>query len=86
MSLGAKKGFWVEGKNGNKIFLPAGGHKYNDNLSSGGACYWTSTLYKQYSNGAFVISVYEDYNYNWEAYKANFKFLVRPVLDNNNSK
>ena len=81
-----KKGFWVEGKNGNKIFLPAGGHKYNDNLSSGGACYWTSTLYKQYSNGAFVISVYEDYNYNWEAYKANFKFLVRPVLDNNNSK
>lgn len=81
-----KKGFWIEGKNGNKIFLPAGGHKYNDNLSSGGACYWTSTLYKQYSNGAFVLSVYEDYNYKWEAYKANFKFLVRPVLDNNYSK
>ena len=81
-----KKGFWIEGKNGNKIFLPAGGHKYNDNLSLGGACYWTSTLYKQYSNGAFVLSVYEDYNYKWEAYKANFKFLVRPVLDNNYSK
>lgn len=81
-----KKGFWIEGKNGNKIFLPAGGHKYNDNLSSGGACYWTSTLYKQYSNGAFVLSVYEDYNYKWEAYKANFKYLVRPVLDNNYSK
>jgi len=81
-----KKGFWIEGKNGNKIFLPASGHKYDDNLSSGGACYWTSTLYKQYSNGAFVLSVYEDYNYKWEAYKANFKFLVRPVLDNNYSK
>ena len=78
-----ENGFWAEGKNGNKIFLPAGGHKYNDNLSLGGAHYWTSTLYKQYSNGAFSVSIDEGYNYDWEAYKANFKFLVRPVLDNN---
>ena len=40
-------------------------------------------LYKQYSNGAFSVSIDEGYNYDWEAYKANFKFLVRPVLDNN---
>ena len=78
-----ENGFWVQGKNGNNIFLPAGGHKYNDNVSTGGASYWTSTLYEQYSNGAFSVSIYEDYSYDWEAYKASFKFLVRPVLDNN---
>ena len=78
---GQEKGFWVE-RNNNKIFLPAGGYKYENNFSNSySASYWTSTLNKAYSNGAFVLSIYNNYSYDWEAYCASFMFPIRPVID-----
>ena len=47
----------VTGPNGNSIFLPAAGVRYNSSLYSAGSYgyYWSSSLYASYSNSAYGL-------------------------------
>ncbi len=56
------KGYLVEGKNGNVIFLPAAGHRYYASLSGAGSygIYWSRTLCSDYPSFAWFL----DFNSN----------------------
>lgn len=58
------KGYRVTGKNGNSIFLPKAGYKYEGSLTSLGAYgyYWSSTVYPYYH------SSYGHHTYPYQAY------------------
>ena len=56
-------GYWVTGKNGNSIFLPAAGCRYYDILDDAGnyGRYWSSSLYASSPNGAWDASFNSDH-------------------------
>ena len=76
-----KKGYEAKGPNGNTIFLPAAGYKYDSNTSYDGAIgyYWSSSLYtdfpdyarRLYFNSSDIIQGY------WSGRR--FGQSVRPV-------
>jgi len=63
-------GYWVTGKNGNTIFLPAAGYRRYGSLGGAGDCglYWSSSLDTDYPGGAwyadFGSNIVYDYSYN----------------------
>ncbi len=72
-------GYWVTGKNGNTIFLPAAGCRRYDYLRDAGdfGYYWSSSLYTDYPDGAWVANFYSD---GLDRYLARYYGLsVRPV-------
>lgn len=70
-------GYRITGANGNSIFLPAAGNKYNETLSNCGkrGDYWTSTLGDDYSNnGANYIFWNEGHKLS-----SNFRYYGRTI-------
>jgi hypothetical protein len=54
---GGVSGFLVTGSNGNSIFLPVAGSRYDGSLTDDGyGRYWTSTLYDNYTYGAWITN------------------------------
>ncbi|MBR2369333.1 MAG: InlB B-repeat-containing protein [Paludibacteraceae bacterium] len=76
------KGYKVTSKiNGNSIFLPAAGYRYNSDLSDAGSggYYWGSSLYTYYSYYACFLSFGSDNVYGYSRSR-NDGLSVRPVL------
>ena len=74
-------GYKVTSKsNGNSIFLPAAGHRYNSSLSGAGSHgdYWSSSLYTDYPHSAWHVYFYPGY-VNREGTLRSSGFSVRPV-------
>jgi hypothetical protein len=69
-------------KNGNSIFLPASGNRYESNLDYHGSYgyYWSSTLHSNYTNSACCISFRSD---NFGIYRGYRRYgrPVRPVAE-----
>jgi hypothetical protein len=67
-------------KNGNSIFLPAAGCRYDSSLSSAGSSgyYWSSSLSTDYPRTAYDLSFNSDYVV-WNGYDRYIGFTVRPV-------
>jgi hypothetical protein len=73
------------GPNGNSIFLPAAGLRWDDYLYNGGSHggYWSGTLYPDYCSYAYDLyfdSGYADW-YN-DLDDRDYGFSVRPVAEN----
>ena len=74
-------GYKVTGKNGNNLFLPAAGGRYDsylDGVGSGGV-YWSSSLYESYPNGAYPLA-FDSSFYNWGFSDRYYGRLVRAVV------
>ena len=67
--------------NGNSIFLPAAGYRYDTHLYYAGndGRYWSSSLFAGYQNNAWSISFNPKTGRDY--YGRNFGFPVRPVQD-----
>ena len=67
--------------NGNSIFLPAAGFRDGSSLNVAGSYgyYWSSSLYSDYSNGAYYMCFYSG-GHNWSYFYRLYGFPVRPVL------
>ena len=66
---GGKNGYKVTSKtNGNSIFLPAAGYRYNSALGSAGSggYYWSSSLYTDYPSYAYGVYFCSD-RYDWSS-------------------
>ena len=65
-------------KNGNSIFLPASGYRYDSSVYNVGSLgfYWSSSLH-EYTYHAFGLSFYLDYVY-WNYFR-DYGLSVRPV-------
>ena len=74
------EGYCIIGKNGNSIFLPAAGYKYEDNLESEGweGYYWASSLYISYPNSAYALYFDSDY-VSWYNNHRCYGQSIRPV-------
>ncbi len=74
-------GYWVTGKNGNSIFLPAAGLRNCDLLYLAGdyGDYWSSSLGTDYPNGAWSADFYSDDVYR-DYSNRFYGRSVRPVL------
>ena len=68
--------------NGNSIFLPAAGYRYNTGLGLAGSdgYYWSSSLSTDYPYRACYVDFYSDY-YGWGYYYRYDGFSVRPVTE-----
>lgn len=73
------------GKNGNFIFLPASGYRYNDDccndncytaLNGLSGRYWSGTFFE--NNVAFNM-VFSNFRLDWDTDNCNNKYSVRPV-------
>ena len=67
--------------NGNSIFLPAAGCRYDTSLSSAGSYggYWSRTFYSGYSNCAWDMSFYDSYSVDLGGSGREGGQSVRPV-------
>ncbi len=75
------EGWEVTGPNGNSIFLPAAGVRYDSNLYYAGSCgvYRSSSLYE--SNPDYAYGFYFDSGYyNWGGYYRYWGLSVRAVV------
>ncbi len=75
-------GYKVIGHNGNSIFLPAAGYRYETSLNSTGAAgfYWSSTPNESYTSSAYYLYFYSSNHYtNW--YYRYYGYSVRPVSE-----
>ena len=63
------RGYTVTGPNGNSIFLPAAGCRYDSDLYNAGSdgYYWSSSLSSYYSGSAYGLYFYSD-GVNWNDY------------------
>ena len=80
---GGKKGYKVTSKvNGNSIFLPAAGDRYDTSLRGEGlyGYYWSSSLYADYPGYAWYVYFSSDYVYRYY-YSRYFGYSVRPVTE-----
>ena len=79
-SLNGIYGYRVTGPNGNSIFLPAAGSRYDTELYNRGArgYYWSSSLTDYYCCGACYLSFYDDNYYRYYGYRYHGR-SVRPV-------
>ena len=69
------------GPNGNSIFLPAAGYRYDSDLyyAGSGGRYWSSSLYSYYSVTASNLDFCLSY-FGWSYYNRYYGQSVRPVL------
>jgi hypothetical protein len=67
-------------KNGNSIFLPAAGCRYDSSLPNAGSggYYWSSSLLTDDPYYAYVLYFYSDY-VDWYYNNRYIGFTVRPV-------
>ena len=74
-------GYKVTGPNGNSIFLPAAGYRYQDYRTLTGSLgyYWSSSLDEGHPNGAYKLRLYPD-DYNWSGDYRVYGFSVRAVV------
>ncbi|MBQ0142320.1 MAG: hypothetical protein KBT06_05905 [Prevotellaceae bacterium] len=80
-TMGGHNGYKVVGPNGNSIFLPAAGYRYEGSLSSAGSFgdYWSRSL--NTSNGWYAYSLFFDSSdVSWSNFDRSFGHSVRPVL------
>ncbi len=74
----------VTGPNGNSIFLPAAGIRYDDELEGIGVCYyWSSSLEEEYCYLAwnFIYSVDDEMKGCTPDYPRFYGFSIRPVCE-----
>ena len=73
-------GYKVTGTNGNSIFLPAAGDRYDRSRGDAGyiGYYWSSSLYTGSPNNAWSVDLYRDYVDRY-GYSRSYGFSVRPV-------
>ena len=73
-------GYTVTGPNGNSIFLPAAGYRYDSSLNYAGSYgnYWSSSLDTYNSSNACGLGIYSDYAV-WECGNRCYGHSVRPV-------
>jgi len=73
-------GYKVTGTNGNSIFLPAAGRRYDTGLGNAGSWghYWSSSLSSGDSGSAYFMGFYSD-GYGWYDYGRCYGFSVRAV-------
>ena len=72
-----------EGKNGNQLFIPAAGYRYDDKIDNIGfyCCMWSSSLNLAYSRYAYNLDFNPNYIrienglYRWDG------FTIRPVIN-----
>jgi hypothetical protein len=67
-------------KNGNSIFLPAAGCRYDSSLVSAGSCgyYWSRSLYTRDPSRAYDLGFDSD-DVDWNGSGRYVGFAVRPV-------
>ena len=70
----------VTGPNGNSIFLPAAGYRYDASLSDAGSWgrYWSRTLHTDLANDAYYLNFYSG-DVDWNYYYRYRGRSVRPV-------
>ncbi len=75
------RGYKVTGPNGNSIFLPAAGYRYDGKLGSAGSCgnYWLSSLYEGNSYGAWRL-YFDSGGRLTEYYNRYYGHTVRAVV------
>ena len=73
-------GYTVTGPNGNSIFLPAAGSRYDSSLFYAGSLgyYWSSSLNTYDPSSAYLLDFYSDY-VGWYYVDRYVGFTVRPV-------
>lgn len=78
------KGYKVTGLNGNSIFLPAAGHRFDTDVYFRGSdgYYWSATLYDDVSGSSYCFCLNDDCN-GWLCLSFNRceGYTVRPVTD-----
>lgn len=82
------KGYTVTSKtNGNSIFLPAAGFRYNSNIydEDNHGYYWSSSLNTRYSSYAYYLSFYSGY-VDCFFYYCKYGRSVRPIKSKTNFK
>ena len=82
-TLYGEKGYKViSKKNGNSIFLPAAGYRYNSSLSNAGSygSYWSSSLRTSYSSSAFNLYFNSSY-VDWRSDLRDYGQSVRAVCE-----
>ena len=81
---GVKGGKFTSKKNGNSIFLPAAGNRWNGEFYDVGAYgyYWSSTLYESGPLNAYYLDFYSGYAYWHYLGDRNLGQSVRPVRKN----
>ena len=74
-------GYKVTGTNGNSIFLPAAGYRYDTSLRNAGSDgrYWSATS-SSISNFAYYLRFNSD-GYDWSYDYRDYGFAVRPVSE-----
>ncbi len=74
------KGYEIKATNGNSIFLPAAGDRYDDELDGAGSYgyYWSSSLYMSYPYRAQYVFFNSDRHYT-DRYYRDCGLSVRPV-------
>ena len=74
-------GYNVTGSNGNSIFLPAAGYRYNSDLKSTASSgfYWSSSICSSNSDNAYALGFNSGYIY-WTTGSRDYARSVRPVL------
>ena len=77
-TLNDVNGYNVEGPNGNSIFLPAAGYRYDSDLyvAGSGGYYWSSSLSTDYSGNACSLYFGSDY-VGWSYYRRYYGQSVR---------
>ena len=81
-SVNGVNGQKVTGPNGNSIFLPAAGYRYDEVVKNSGShgCYWSATCYKYYSYNAY--SFYFDASlHDWYYFYRFHGRTIRPVTE-----
>lgn len=75
------KGELATGPNGNTIFLPAAGYRWNESLYSTGlgGDYWSRTLYTYDSYRVFILGFNSGYVNYWNDFLRSYGFTVRAV-------
>ena len=78
-SLNGVNGYKVTSKtNGNSIFLPATGYRYDSDLNVAGSFgyYWSSSLLSSYSGRAYCFTFHSDYGVGWDG---GYRYCGHPV-------
>ena len=80
VALQGVNGYKVTGSNGNWIFLPASGYRYDSSLSRVGflGYYWSSSLDEDYSAYAYDLG-FNSVDVDWSSSDRYFGHSVRPV-------
>ena len=79
-------GYIVTAANGNSIFLPAAGLRFDNSLDYVGktGCYWSSLLYTDEPFGAYYLAIVSTFTSGEYSYRS-YGFTVRPVCQQLNT-